>query len=121
MLEDPLGKDFDIGICDLRLCISEHEQTKVEELVRKLGRPEYEQWFRRGGEVCLPHARRVLDRAPKEVRAGIAFAVQRHTAELRSQLIALSHSAQAGMAVHPGLLGRVAEYLAAKRSLTIEA
>jgi hypothetical protein len=36
-------------------------------------------------------------------------------------LITLSQNAKAGMSIHPGLLGRVAEFLAAKRGLAVKA
>jgi len=121
LLEHPLERETNKGDCDLCLWMVQHERTKIEELVQKLSQPRYEEWFRLRGELCLPHARRLVDRAPKEVRASIVLAVERQTAELKGELITLSRNAKAGMPVHPGVLGRVAEYLASKRGLVLKA
>jgi hypothetical protein len=120
MLEHPLQSYFDNSECDLCLWTAKFEQTKIEELVRRLADPTFEGWFRQRGDLCLPHARKLLQVTSKEIRAGIILTIQRQTAELKGELIALSQTTTAGRPVHPGLLERVAEFLIAKRGFTLK-
>jgi len=48
------------------------------------------------------------------------LAIHNLAVELKRDLVTLSRNAKAGMTIHPGLLGRAAEFLVANRGLDIK-
>jgi hypothetical protein len=109
-------------LTDHVLCIgiAHEEDRKLGEFARNLNKPEYLQRLRERGGLCIPHARKLLERVANALRDEIILAVQRQAVELGRELVTLSRDAKAGMTIHPGVLGRAAEYLVAKRGLDIK-
>ena len=120
MLERPLEEGSGHKKCDLCAWMEQQEQRKFEELAQKLSRPKHPEGLRQHAELCVPHSRKMLGRVPKELQAAITLAVQRQAAELKGRLTTLSRDARTGKTIHPGLLGRAAEYLVAMRGLVVK-
>ena len=106
--------------CDLCTWMADQEHRKIEEMAQKLDETEHLQWLCEQEPLCLPHARKLLDRVPKEVRDEINLTIQRQAAELKGKLSVLSQNAKARLPIRPGLLGRAAEYLVSKRGLGVK-
>ena len=117
MLEHSLEGDSSRESCDLCIWMADQERRKIEEMAQKLNKPERLHWLREQELLCVPHARKLLDRVPNKVRDEIILTVQRQAAELKDKLSVLSRNAKARLPIRPGLLGRAAEYLVAKRGL----
>ena len=117
MLEHALENDSTGADCSFCAWIAHEEDKKLGEFVQHHDKPEYLQLLRERGDLCIPHARKLLDRVPNDLRHKIILNLQRQAADLRRELLTLSRNAKAGMTIHPGLLGRAAEYLVAKRGL----
>jgi len=117
MLELSLEADSSRESCDLCIWMADQERRKIEEMAQKLNKPERLHWLREQELLCVPHARKLLDRVPNKVRDEIILTVQRQAAELKDKLSVLSRNAKARLPIRPGLLGRAAEYLVAKRGL----
>jgi len=120
MLEHALKDDSAGADCNLCTWLVREEARELGEFARDLDKPEYLQRLRERGGLCIPHARKLFDLVPNGIRDEIALALQRQAAELKSELVALSRNAKAGIATHAGLLGRAAEYLIANRGLDIK-
>ncbi len=119
VLDDALqGKSYGFS-CEICSSLEEREQLEADEFLTRLQTPAYQASFREHGGLCIPHARRLFDQAPKELREIIVFSVKRETGALRANLMVLLDSARVGMQTHPGVLGRVAEHLVGKRGLQI--
>jgi len=120
MLAYALKEDWtgdDCGVCAL---MAEEEERRLRDFVQKLGKPESLLRLRQRGGLCIPHARKLFDRIPNSLRNEIISALQERVVELRRELTTLSRSAKAGETIHPGLLGRAAEFLVANRGLDIK-
>ncbi len=115
MLEHALKDSADGLPCDLCARMVQEENRIIDELTQKLQKPAYVDWFYEHGGICVPHGQMLLDRIPKEVHDRIILTLQRQAGELRSKLAELSRNARSGMEIRPGLLGRAAEFLVAKR------
>lgn len=120
MLERAL-KDDSTGVdCSLCAWIAQEEDRELGEFVQILDIPEHLLRFQKNGGLCIPHARKLFDRVPNDLRDEIILALQRQAVELRRELVTLSRNAKAGITTHAGLLGRAAEYLVANRGLDIK-
>ena len=117
MLEYPLKEEWTGANCGVCASIAEEEERKLGEFARGLGKPESLLRLQERGGICIPHARKLLDRVTDSVRNEIISALQQRVVELRRELTTLSRSAKAGEAIHPGVLGRAAEFLVANRGL----
>jgi hypothetical protein len=117
MLEYPLKEEWTGANCGVCASIAEEEERKLGKFARSLGKPESLLRLQERGGICIPHARKLLDRVPDRVRDEIILALQKRVVELRRELTTLSRSAKAGEAIHPGVLGRAAEFLVANRGL----
>jgi hypothetical protein len=120
MLAHALKDDSTGSDCSLCSWIAHEEDRKLGEFARNLNKPEYLQRLRERGGLCIPHARKLLERVANALRDEIILAVQRQAVELGRELVTLSRDAKAGMTIHPSVLGRAAEYLVAKRGLDIK-
>lgn len=105
--------------CGFCTRISEEERARLKEFAEDLNRPEFRQWLRQRGELCLPHARKLLDMVPKRLHDEILTAVRKHGSELRRKLSDLLRDRAADLPIRGGVLGRVAEYLVAQRGLSV--
>jgi hypothetical protein len=120
MLELSLEADSSRQSCDLCKWVADQEHRKIEEIAQKLDEPDSLHWLCEQEPLCLPHARKLLDRVPNEFRDEIILSVQRLAAELKGELTTLSRNAKARLPIRPGLLGRAAEYLVSKRGLGVK-
>jgi hypothetical protein len=118
MLELALEDSSAGAECSFCAWIADEEDKKLAEFARKLNKPEFLLRLRDRGGLCIPHARKLVERVPPNIRDQFIPNLQRHAAELRRDLVTLSRNAKAGMTIHPGLLGRAAEYLVAKRGFS---
>ena len=120
MLDQSLDGDSSRASCDVCIWMAEQEHRKIEEIAQMLNGPERLHRLRELEPLCLPHARKLLDCVPNEVRGEIKLTVQRQVAELKGKLSAPSQNAKARLPIRPGLLGRAAEYLVSKRGLGVK-
>jgi len=120
MLEHALEDDSAGTDCSLCAWIAHEEDKKLGEFIQHRSKPEYLNLLRERRDLCIPHSRKLLDRVPNDLRHEIILNLQRRAADLRHELLMLSRNAKAGMTIHPGLLGRVAEYLVSNRGLDIK-
>ena len=120
MLEYPLREEWTGANCGVCASIAEEEKRKLGEFAQSLGKPESLMRLQQRGGLCIPHARKLLGRVPDNVRNKIISALQKRVVELRRELTALSRCAKSGEAIHPGVLGRAAEFLVANRGLDIK-
>ncbi len=112
------GKSYGVN-CEICSWVEQREQAESGEFIKSLQNPGFQTWFREHGGLCIPHARKVFDRVPTNLREIIVSPIKRDTRVLKANLIALLESTRAGMQTHPGILGRVAEHLVGKRGLQI--
>ncbi len=120
ILEQALeGKSYGSS-CEICSWVERREQSEIDEFSKRLQNPAFQTWFHEHGGLCIPHARRLFERVPKDFHDAIVSPVKRDTRTLKASLIALLQSARAGTQTHPGILGRVAEHLVGKRGLQIK-
>ena len=119
MLDSPLEADLDDAQCDLCRRTSEEENARIERFAQQLSEASHPLALINLWQLCLPHGRKLLGRVPQPLRPSTLLAIGRHTAELRQKLTTLARDAKARIPVRPGLLGRAAEYLVAKRGLGV--
>ncbi len=106
--------------CEICSWVEQREQLESDEILTRLRTPAYQVWFRENAGLCIPHARRLFDQIPEELRETIVSPVKKEARALKANLIVLLESARAGTQTHPGVLGRVAEHLVGKRGLQIK-
>jgi len=102
------------GICQR---VHDEESKRLDEFAEKLAHEKFREWMNLRGAVCLPHAARLLPRLPGEQRQELANILERRMTELKRELVKLVRDANSGERGHEGVLGRVAEVLAAQRNL----
>jgi hypothetical protein len=118
-----LGKvDLDDSIQPVKTCgicqrIREEESKRLDEFAERFAQDKFREWMNLRGAVCLPHAIRLLPRLPQSLRQDLAGILSRRAAELKEELEKLLKDAKSGQRGHEGILGRVAEALAAQRGL----
>ncbi len=105
--------------CDICARIHREEVARVQEFAEHLAQPEFLQWLRQQGTLCLPHARTLLSHLPEQLQKEVLAAVNKRGAELKKRLAQVLRDAEGKGPVHGGVLGRVAEYLVAQRGLGV--
>lgn len=93
------------------------EREKLQEYSRNFNKPGFQKWFREEGTLCMRHIERLIACMPDALREDVFFAMRQRKTDLKQRLGALLRKAKAGEPAQAGLLGRVAEFLAAQRGL----
>lgn len=117
MLEYALKEERTRNDCGMCALIAKEEERRLEDFGQNLRRPEALLHLGQRGGLCIPHARKLLEQAPDSLRNEIISALQKRVVELKRELAILSRSARSGETIHPGLLGRAAEFLVSNRGL----
>jgi hypothetical protein len=102
------------GICQR---MRAEESRRLDEFAERFAQDKFREWMNLCGAVCLPHAIRLLPRLPQSLRQDLAGILSRRAAELKEELEKFLKDARSGQRGHEGILGRVAEALAAQRGL----
>jgi hypothetical protein len=105
--------------CSICLRLEQEEVLRTQELISALGRRPVLDWMKKQGVLCLPHGLRLRTEAPVAVHDLIDLVLGRRASELRHALARLLADASHGDSQHGGVLGRVAEYLAAQRGISL--
>jgi hypothetical protein len=108
-------------ICGVCHKIQEEESKRLDEFAKKLMQDKFREWMLCHGTVCVPHASKLLSRVPENLRDSVSKIFIRRTEELRAELKELLRNTEQGQRGHAGVLGRVAEVLAAQRGLEQDA
>lgn len=104
------------SICDR---ITQEEVAILDELRQKLMQEKFQEWMRRHGGLCFPHAKVLHALVPEKIQTVVLEIVARERADLKRDLEALAEDASAKEKAHAGILGRVAESLVAQRGLNV--
>lgn len=113
-LDGPAQPAKACGICQR---IRDEESRRLEEFAERFAQDKFREWMTLRGAVCLPHASRLLPRLPRFLRHALVGILSRRMEELKEDLEKLLRDAQSGQRGHAGILGKVAEALAAQRGL----
>lgn len=105
--------------CSICLRLEQEEVLRTQELIAAFGRRSVLDWMKKQGVLCLPHGLRMRAQAPVSIRALIDQVLERRASELRSALTYLVDEEAPGDSQHSGVLGRVAEFLAAQRGISL--
>jgi len=103
--------------CGICLRISEEESKRLDEFAERFAQERFREWMSLRGAVCVPHAIKLLPRLSQDLRQELAGILSRRMKELKEELEKLLRDAKSGQRGHEGILGRVAETLAAQRGL----
>ena len=103
--------------CDICRQLREEESRRLDEFVEQLSHDKLRAWMNLQGTVCLPHAARLLPRLSAIERGDLVRMLEKRVAELKQELERLVNDTHAREEKHEGVLGKVAEILAAQRSL----
>jgi hypothetical protein len=117
LLDKSYPEDTNNEPCALCTKLLVVESAKLQEYSRNLSKPSFQKWFREEGALCLRHAERLSASAPDAFRKDILFETRRRKSDLKQRLSVLMRKAETGEQAQAGLLGRVAEFLAAQRGL----
>jgi hypothetical protein len=117
LLDKPYPEDTNNEPCALCAKLLAVERAKLQEYSGNLSKPGFQKWFHDEGNLCLRHSERLISCMPDALREDISFVMRRRKTELTQRLSALLRKAKAGEPAQAGLLGRVAEFLAAQRGL----
>ena len=120
MMDDALKAESTGADCGFCAVLAEEEERRFGDFVQRLDKPDFLLRLQCRGGLCIPHARKLLDRVPDSLRTEIISALQKRVVEMKRELTTLSRSAKVGETIHPGLLGRAAEFLVANRGLDIK-
>jgi len=104
-------------VCGICLRIREEEVRRLDEFAEKFAQDKFREWMLVHGTVCMPHAIKLRPRLPAELQVSLAKILARREEELRTELEELLRNVQSGQRGHEGILGKVAESLAAQRGL----
>lgn len=113
-LDDSAGPTKTCGICQR---IHEEESRRLDEFAEKFAQDKFREWMASRGAVCLPHAAKLSPKLLPKFRRDLAGILSRRAEELKAELEKLLRDTKSGQRGHEGILGRVAEALAAQRGL----
>lgn len=105
--------------CSICLRLEQEEVLRTQELIAAFARRSVLDWMRKQGVLCVPHGWRLRAEAPAALHAMINEVLEKRASELRKALEDLLAEAAHGESQHGGVLGRVAEYLAAQRGISL--
>ncbi len=117
LMDDPSHANSPRRVCGVCAQVTQEEHARIEEFSKRLLQPGFRQWLRENGVLCLRHARTLLETVPEDLQGDILVVMKRVASDLIDELKMLVRNAKSGLVVHPGVLGRAAEYLAAQRGL----
>lgn len=103
--------------CDFCDRLSAEETGKVKELSEKMAMPEFLDWMRRHGTLCLRHSGQISKLLSSEGRKAVAELLMRTLEELQGDLEDYAQQAQSGAHDGGGVLGRAAEFLVCQRGI----
>lgn len=105
--------------CSICLPLEQEEVLRIHELIAAFDRRSVVHWMKTQGVLCLPHGLRLKAEAPDHIQGLINQVLERRASQLRAALAQLSAEAARGDAPHCGVFGRVAEYLAGQRGISL--
>ena len=117
LLGSALKEEPQVLKCALCTRLTEEEDEKAGELVVELEAQQDAQQRIADWGLCLPHARKLWSRLDVKLQGQLLTNLKERATQLRRELLVLTHDAGAGLPRNPGVLGRAAEFLAAKRGL----
>ena len=103
--------------CDLCARIKKEEYLRVRDFCNTLDKHDIQAALCKCRSLCLPHATVVSSHFPPELRGNLHSVLQNHLAHLKNGLSSLLTDSNGNQASHPGILGRVAEFMVAQRGL----
>lgn len=104
--------------CSVCKQVAEEETKHFEEFVFLLKVAEFQEWLRDHGALCMPHARRLLNRIPEMDHQVVITLVEQTAARLKTELRFAAENP--GHRQSSTVLSRAAEYLKARRGLALD-
>lgn len=105
--------------CSVCKRVAEEETKHSDEFFLLLKHdPEFRNWMRDHGAVCMPHARRLISRIPDQDRHVVLALMAQAAARLKTELQEIADSASDGRSSM--VLSRAAEFLKGRRGLVLE-
>lgn len=101
--------------CSLCADIAQEELRRARDFATLLSDPEFRNWLDAYGALCLPHAKRLLQRVSPQNRAIVISLVDQTATRLKAALRPLADGARARLGAV--VLSHVAEYLESRRGL----
>lgn len=102
--------------CSVCECVAEEEINRSDQLILLLKKdPEFQEWIRDHGAVCIPHARKLLSRIPEWDRHVVLALVAKAAARLKYDLRQIADDADSRSSSLS--LSQAAEFLKGRRGL----
>lgn len=112
------SESMELHPCGWCATLREHEDEKLAEYARELGRDNFRNWVTQYGTVCLFHGKRLINALPPPEAELIRKILATNQNELEKQLAAFEVRVRRGEAGGGGVPGHITEFLVSQRGLT---
>jgi hypothetical protein len=93
------------------------KETRLREISEELDQPQFQEWLRQHGMLCLGHSRELAQKLPASLQQDIQETMSQKVKELERELYEFLQQAKRGDHRGGGILGRAAEYLVGQRGI----